>query len=319
MTKNAHHDAQYDLYDLETLQEVLEKARPFAKQGKVADYIPELAKALPETLGVTVMPIGQAPLSAGDCGVPFTMQSISKVFTLLLALIDHGEEKLFEHVGMEPTGDHFDSMVRLELTEPGKPFNPMINAGAIAVTSLIRGSTPQEKTDRILAFVRKLAADESIAIDEEVYRSEAATADRNRSLAYFLKHNGVISGNVEEHLEVYFRQCSIRVTCAQIAHMGMILANGGIDPDSGEILIPERYVQIAKAFMLTCGMYNASGEFAIKVGIPAKSGVAGGILAVVPGRMGIGTISPALSEKGNSVAGCRILQELAARWRLSIY
>ncbi|GFR38232.1 glutaminase [Insulibacter thermoxylanivorax] len=319
MTKDAHYDAQYDLYDLETLQEMLEKARPFAKQGKVADYIPELAKASPETLGVTVMPIGQAPLSAGDCGVPFTMQSISKVFTLLLALIDHGEEKLFEHVGMEPTGDHFDSIVRLELAEPGKPFNPMINAGAIAVTSLIRGSTPQEKTDRILAFVRKLAADESIAIDEAVYRSEAVTADRNRSLAYFLKHNGVIGGDVEEHLEVYFRQCSIRVNCVQIARMGMILANGGIDPDSGEILIPERYVRIAKAFMLTCGMYNASGEFAIKVGIPAKSGVAGGILAVVPGRMGIGTISPALNEKGNSVAGCRILQELAARWRLSIY
>jgi glutaminase len=306
-------------YRVEELQEIVRDARRYCDAGRVADYIPELAKASKHTLGVTVYPIHQPPVSAGDCGTRFTMQSISKVFTLLIALMDNGEEKLFERVGMEPTGDNFNSMVKLELVEPGKPFNPMINAGAITVSSLIHGRSPAEKVERILSFIRKLAADDSICVDEAVYRSEAATADRNRSLAYFLKHNQVIEGDVEQHLEVYFRHCSILVSCEHIARMAMILANGGVDPASGESLIPPRYVQIAKVFMTTCGMYNASGEFAIKVGIPAKSGVSGGILAVVPGRMGIGTIGPALSDKGNSVAGVYMLQQLSARWQLSIF
>src|SRR5690606_34431895 len=159
----------------------------------------ELAKASRHTLGATIYPIDGEPISLGDCDSMFTLQSISKVFTLLLALMDNGEEKLFTHVGMEPTGDNFDSMVRLELVEPGKPFNPMINAGAITVTSLISGSSTSEKIERILTFIRRLAGDEHIRIDEQVARSEAATADRNRSLAYFLKHNKVISGDVEAH------------------------------------------------------------------------------------------------------------------------
>lgn len=303
----------------EALETALAQAKEYCHQGKTADYIPELRKAPPHLLGATVYPLDDTPVSVGDCEATFTMQSISKVFSLVLALMDNGEDKLFEHVGMEPTGDNFASMVKLELTSPGKPFNPMINAGAIAVTSLIAGSSPQEKVDRLLSFVRMIAGDDTLAIDQSVYESEARTADRNRSLAYFLKHNEVISGDVEQHLQVYFQQCSIKVTCQHIARMAAVLANHGVDPESGAPLIPRRYVQIAKVFMVTCGMYNASGEFAIKVGIPAKSGVAGGIMAVVPGRMGIGVFGPALSEKGNSIAGFHLLQHLSHAWDLSIY
>lgn len=303
----------------ETLDQALARAKTYGHQGQTADYIPELRKTPPHLLGATVYPINGTPISVGDCGEKFTMQSISKVFSLILALMDNGEEKLFEHVGMEPTGDNFASMVKLELTSPGKPFNPMINAGAIAVSSLIAGQSPQEKVKRLLDFVRLIAGDDTLTIDQNVYESEARTADRNRSLAYFLKHNKVISGDVEQHLQVYFKQCSILVTCQHIARMAMVLANNGIEAESGKPLIPRRYVQIAKVFMVTCGMYNASGEFAIKVGIPAKSGVAGGIMAVVPGKMGIGTFGPALSDKGNSIAGFHLLEHLSQAWELSIY
>ncbi|GIQ67217.1 glutaminase A [Xylanibacillus composti] len=305
--------------DRVVLEELLQQSRAYSAKGKVADYIPELAKRAPNSLGITVHRIDREPVSAGDCGTSFTLQSISKVFSLILALMDQGEERIFNKVGMEPTGDNFNSMVKLELVNPGKPFNPMINAGAIAISSMIAGKTPDERFARLLAFIRTMAGDDTIAVNSNVYESEAATADRNRSLAYFLKHNQVLEGSVEDHLEVYFKHCSIEVTCRHIARMAMILANNGVDPESGQKLIPRRYVQIAKVFMITCGMYNASGEFAIQVGIPAKSGVSGGILAVVPGQMGIGVIGPALSEKGNSVAGVQLLQSLSARWDLSIF
>jgi glutaminase len=301
------------------LTDLLHEARGHCWKGKVADYIPELAKASPSTLGMTIHRIGEKPISVGDCPEVFSLQSISKVFTLMLALMDRGEDWIFDKVGMEPTGDNFNSMVKLELVESGKPFNPMINAGAIAISSLIEGRTIEERVERILDFVRRMTGDSSIGFDSRVFQSESATADRNRSLAYFLKHNKILEGNVEEHLEVYFKHCAIKVNCSHVARMAMILANNGIDPDSGEELVPRRYVQIAKVFMTSCGMYNASGEFAIKAGLPAKSGVSGGILALVPGQMGIGVIGPALSTKGNSVAGVYLLEQLSQAWDLSIY
>lgn len=235
-------------------------------------------------------------MSAGDHGLSFTMQSISKVFTLLLALIDQGEEGVFRKVGMEPTGDDFNSMLKLELVEPGIPFNPLINAGAIVISSLIQGKAPEEKIERILAFFRKLTDDPSLTYNETVYRSESATAHRNRSLAYFLKDNQVLTDDVEDVLEVYFKHCSVEVSCRHVARMALVLALNGKDPSTGEELIPRRFVQIAKTFMITCGMYNASGEFAIRVGLPAKSGVSGGIMTLVPGRCGIGVISPSRKQ-----------------------
>lgn len=304
----------------ERLPEWVEASRAYASKGRVASYIPGLAHAPQQALGITLCHLSGASVTAGDCGMRFTLQSISKVFTLLLALMDRGEQAVFEKVGMEPTGDDFNSMLKLELVEPGKPFNPLINAGAIVISSLIEGRTPEEKADRIVRFVRELAGgDASIGINADMYRSEASTANRNRSLAYFLKDNDVLDEEVEPTLDVYFRQCSIETTCAQVARMALVLASGGVDPATGRELVPRRYVRIAKSFMVTCGMYNASGEFAIQVGIPAKSGVSGGILAVVPGELGIGLIGPALNEKGNSIAGVHLLQQLSERYDWSIF
>lgn len=305
--------------DERILADLIAGSRSQCQLGKVADYIPMLAQASVDTLGIAVHRIGEQPVEAGDHPELFTMQSISKVFTLILALMDWGEAYIFDKVGMEPSGDNFNSMVKLELVDPGRPFNPMINAGAIAVSSLIKGATPQIKFRRILSFIRTIAGDHSLDYDLEVFNSELATADRNRSLGYFLKHNRFLDGNVEAHLQVYFKHCSIAVSCKHLARMAMIMANNGIDPATGKVLIPRRYVQIAKVLMLSCGMYNASGEFAIQVGIPAKSGVSGAIMAIVPGRMGISVIGPALSNKGNSVAGVHLLQKLSEKWQLNMF
>ncbi|WP_423227525.1 glutaminase A [Paenibacillus filicis] len=297
----------------------LEESRRHSVNGAPASYIPELAHAPADALGITIASADGRQLTFGDCGISFTLQSISKVFTLLLALMDQGEEGVFRKVGMEPTGDDFNSMLKLELVEPGIPFNPLINAGAIVISSLIRGQTPAEKTGRILAFFRELTGDPALTWNEQVRASEASTAHRNRSLAYFLKDNRVLDEDVEEVLDVYFRHCSIEATCQHIAKLALVLALGGKDPATGRQLVPRRYVQIAKSFMITCGMYNASGEFAIKVGLPAKSGVAGGILALVPGRYGIGVIGPALNDKGNSVAGVQLLQTMSEACDWSIF
>ncbi|EXX89156.1 glutaminase [Paenibacillus darwinianus] len=304
------------------LPEWVETSRKLSASGKVAQYIPELAGAPAGALGITILGPGPGDLlQAGDVGCRFTMQSISKVFTLLLALMDRGEDGVFAKVGMEPTGDDFNSMLKLELVEPGIPFNPMINAGAITVTSLIEGEDPLTKFDRILAFFRKLSGDPELTYNPRVYKSEALTAHRNRSLAYFLKDNAVLGPDedVEDILDVYFKHCSIEVDCGHLARLGLVLALDGKDPVDGTQLIPTRYVQIVKTFMFSCGMYNASGEFAIRVGIPAKSGVAGGILAVVPDRYGIGVIGPALNRYGNSTAGVHLLETLSGALDWSLF
>ena len=189
--------------------------------------------------------------------------------------------------------------------------NPMINAGAIVTTSLIKGASPQEKEERMLKFFRRLAKNDNIGINYDVYKSEKMSGDRNRAMAYLLKNDGFIDGDVEEVLDLYFKQCSIEIDAVDLARIGMNLASYGIDVENGERVISERVSRMVKTFMVTCGMYDASGEFAIKVGIPAKSGVGGGIMASVPNRMGIGVYGPSLDKKGNSVAGVKILEDLS--------
>ena len=292
---------------------------PHAASGKVASYIPELSKAPHDALGITLLNTDGVSASAGDCDMHFTMQSISKVFTLILALMDNGEEVVFSKVGMEPTGDNFNSMLKLELVRPGIPFNPLINAGAIMVSSLIHGGSQEEKSERILTFFKELSGNDNLDYDLPVFHSELETGHLNRSIAYFLKGNGVLHGDVEEVLSIYFRHCSIMVNCADLSRMALVLACDGTDPLTGKNLIPRRYVQIAKTFMTTCGMYNASGEFAIQVGLPAKSGVSGGILALVPGRYGIGVIGPALNDKGNSQAGIQLLETISREMNWSMF
>jgi glutaminase len=300
------------------LEEVIKKCRPYSSQGKVADYIPELKKANPQALGITIATCEGEIVSVGDCDTFFTLQSISKVISLILALEDCGEEVVFQKVGMEPTGDPFNSIIHLETLHDNKPFNPMINAGAIAVASLIKGKNVEERFQRILSLLQKMTSNPKLTLNEQVYESEKKTGDRNRSLAYFMKSTGTIETDVEEALDLYFRFNSINIQCSDLAKIGCFFANQGRLSNNKEELVSATHVRIVKTIMFTSGMYNASGEFAIHVGFPAKSGVSGGILASVPGKMGIGVIGPAINEKGNSVAGVQVLRSLSEDLSLSM-
>lgn len=298
----------------QAVDQAIEQGRKYVGQGEVATYIPELGRADSKALGATLARPGGWTYSAGDCDQPFTLQSVSKVFALLLALDHFGPKEVFERVGMEPTGDPFNSLLKLELLEPSKPLNPMINAGALAVCGLLVEGWGDEAFDRLAFFVRQAAKNPAIDIDSSVYHSERLTADRNRALAYFLKDAGAIRVDVEKVLDIYFRQCSLQVTCADLAQLGLFLAVR--DTSLGGKIENFRTVN---AFLVTCGMYNASGEFAVRVGLPAKSGVSGAVLALVPDELGIGVYGPALESRGNSVGGVEFLVALSRELNLSIF
>ncbi|MDW8799891.1 glutaminase A [Clostridium sp. A1-XYC3] len=301
------------------LEGLVENNRVYTAGGKVASYIPELGKANKDSLGIWITTLQGEEYFAGDFEERFTIQSISKVITLMLAILDNGKEYVFKKVGMEATADAFNSIINLETKNPQRPLNPMINSGAIATVSLIAGDGRDNTFERILKFTRKITGNPDININEDVYHSESITGDRNRALAYFMKSTGVIENDVEDVLDVYFKQCSIEGTCKDIARVGAVLANNGVLPWSGERIIPVYVARIVKTIMLTCGMYDASGDAAVKIGIPCKSGVGGGILAAAPGRMGIGVFGPALDQKGNSSGGMRLLEELSKELDLSIF
>ncbi len=301
------------------LQKIIEDNKKYTNYGQVASYIPELKNARQEDLGLCIIDKNNNVYKAGDCDKKFTIQSISKTVVLAMALMDNDWSYVFSKVGMEPSGDPVNSIMKLETNYNKKPCNPMINAGAIVTTGLIKGSSLKEKEERMLEFFRKLAKNDNIDINYEVYESEKATGDRNRAMGYLLKNDGFIEGNVEEVLDLYFKQCSIEIDTVDLARMGVNLASYGVDIETGERLIDERVSRIVKTFMVTCGMYDASGEFAIKVGIPAKSGVGGGIMASVPNQMGIGVYGPALDSKGNSIAGIKILEDLSSKLKLNMF
>lgn len=307
------------MYTKSELTRFVEEAKQYARYGKVADYIPALGKADPNDLSVAICAPGGTVIDAGDTTHKATLQSISKIIALALVLMDRGEQEVFKKVGMEPTGDPFNSIAKLEEIQPAKPLNPMINAGALAVTHMIAGASVEERFERLLQFVRKLAGNPTISYSEEVARSEFKTAFLNRSLCYFLKQHGIINEDVEELMDLYTKQCAIEMTCIDLARIGLVFAMDGRDPFTDEQIMPLDVARICKTFMVTCGMYNASGEFAIKIGIPAKSGVSGGILAAVPGRFGIGIFGPALDEKGNSITGMKLLELLSKAYSLSIF
>ncbi|MFD1705959.1 glutaminase A [Siminovitchia sediminis] len=301
------------------LNEFVKEARTYAKYGKVADYIPALGKANANDLSIAIRyPDGEC-ISAGDVEKKMTLQSISKVITLALVLMDRGPEEVFKYVGMEPTGDPFNSIAKLEETTPAKPLNPMINAGALVVTHLIKGGSADNRFERLLPFVQTLANNPAISVNEEIARSEFETSNLNRALCYFLKHHRVINEDIEELMDLYTRQCAIEVSSLELARIGLVFALDGVDPESGKQIIPEDIARLCKTFMVTCGMYNASGEFAIKIGIPAKSGVSGGIMGSVPEKFGIGIFGPALDDKGNSIAGIKLLEMLSERYHLSMF
>lgn len=289
------------------LEHALAQGRGVLGEGVVASYIPELAKADGTMLGGCIMTSGGQVYEAGDCDVRFTMQSVSKVASLLLALETTGFETVFSKVGMEPTGDRFDSVLQLELKD-WRPFNPMINAGAIITADCIHADDPFA---RFLDLTRLLCSDPDIRLDERTYLSEKATGTRNRSIAYLLKAEGILRGEPEEVLDVYFRMCSVTVTARDLARFALVLSLGGVDPDTGKRLADGKIVRAVKTLMMLCGMYDESGDYAVRVGLPSKSGVGGGIMAVGPHGVGIGTFGPALNKKGNSVGGKKMMQALS--------
>ena len=303
------------------LSQLIEQCRPDTNNGKVANYIPALAKADPHALGVYILDRNGLSSSAGDSQVRFTIQSIVKPILLLQALMDNGEEFVRSRVGVESTGKPFDAIniadaVNQEILS--EHINPMVNMGAIVLCTLIKGENYRERFDRLLELARKLANNPEIDVDEEVYLSEKATGNKNRALAFLMRSCGLLDGDVEEVLDCYFRACSIRVDCRDLARIAFVLSNKGRDFIGNE-LFPARYAHYVNAVMMTCGMYDGAGDFAVTVGVPAKSGVGGGIMAVVPGRMGIGIYSPALNKKGNSIAGLRMLRRLSRQLELSIF
>ncbi len=300
------------------MSEIAEEMRQRPDRGEVATYIPELARADRQAFGITVIGNDGAVAAAGDCDTPFSVQSITKVFTLTLALGMVGD-RLWRRVGREPSGNPFNSIVQLEL-EKGVPRNPFINAGAIAVTDVIlSGHQPREALGEILRFIRELAEDPTIAIDEAVAASEKRTGFRNAALANFMKSYGVLDNPVDFTLGVYFHHCAIAMSCRQLAMAGRYLAHEGRNPTTGFLVIsPERARRI-NAIMLTCGHYDGSGEFAYRVGLPGKSGVGGGILAIAPGKASIAVWSPGLDAAGNSHLGRLALETLTKRMSWSIF
>lgn len=305
--------------ELETVvREIAEEMRARPDRGEVASYIPELARADANAFGIAVVDREGRVVAGGDADVAFSIQSISKVFTLTLALGKIGD-RLWRRVGREPSGSPFNSIVQLE-NEHGIPRNPFINAGAIAVTDVIlSGHQPRDTLGEILRFLQFLAEDPAIGIDEAVAASEQRTGFRNRALANYMKSFDVLENPVDYTLGVYFHHCAIAMSCRQLAMAGRFLAHNGRNPSTGlSVVSPERARRI-NAIMLTCGHYDGSGEFAYRVGLPGKSGVGGGILAVAPGKASIAVWSPGLDASGNSHLGRIALERLTQRMGWSIF
>lgn len=297
------------------LNELYEKYR-LIEDGEVADYIPELALAKPEWFGICVVTTDGKIFEVGDCDKLFTIQSISKAFIFGLALEDHGREYVNSKVSVEPTGEAFNSIVLDEVTN--RPYNPMVNAGAIATTDLIKGKGVTERLKRILEMFRRFTGRE-LDINVPIFLSEKETGDRNRAMAYLMRNFGMITEKIDETLDLYFQQCSLMVNAHDLAMMAATLGNEGVNPITGERALDEHYVQDVISVMLTCGMYDYSGEWVYRVGLPAKSGVGGGITAIAPGKLGIGTFSPLLDRKGNSVRGIKVCEDLSRDFGLHLF
>ncbi len=284
--------------------------------GKLADYIPELSKADPNWFGICVVTLDGVAYSSGDTEQPFTIQSISKPFIYGAALSDRGRNFVSRRIGVEPSGDAFNSISLNPQT--GAPLNPMINAGAIASTSMVEGDDAEAQWRQIERVIASFTGRQTI-LDETVYRSESKTGFRNRAIAWMLKNFGIIDGDPMASLENYFRQCSLQVTFQDLAYMAATLANHGVHPLTGATALPAEHVERVLSVMATCGMYDYAGSWLYEVGMPAKSGVGGGIIAVVPGRFGIGIFSPLLDEKGNSVRGIETCKQISRDFGLHVF
>ena len=302
----------------ELVAAVHQDIQPQFGSGRVADYIPALARIDPRQFGLAIATSTGETAAVGDSQVPFSIQSVSKVFTLTLALGRVGDA-LWRRVGREPSGSPFNSIVQLE-RELGIPRNPLINAGALVVTdAILAGRPPQVAVAEILAYLRELSDDLRITVDREVAQSEADTGFRNASLANFIRSFDNLSNPVPDVLETYFNQCALRMNCVQLARAGLFLAHGGIDPLTGHRVVDGQAARRINAIMMTCGHYDASGDFAFRVGLPGKSGVGGGILAIAPQRASIAVWAPGLNAAGNSLVGALALESLSRRTGWSVF
>lgn len=299
----------------ELLEEAYRRGKAKIPYGNVATYIPELGKANPEDLGISICTRDFEHFNIGDTDKRFTIQSISKIVSLAIALDMFGPDKVFRRVDMEPSGEAFNSLIDLD-TKSNKPMNPMINSGAITVASMLIGHvTVEEETE----IIRKICMDDEITINQEIFESEMNHISRNRAIAYLLESKGLIS-NVEETLKFYTSICSLQVTAGSLATMGMVFANDGKTSHKGDDRIfSNRTTEIVKTIMLTCGMYDRSGRFAVDVGIPTKSGVGGGLVSVADDLAGIGIYGPALDDKGNCIAGPPALKYLSTELQLHLF
>jgi glutaminase len=284
------------------------------KTGRVADYIPELTKANPDHFGISVATIDGHLYEVGDTKVPFTIQSISKPVVFALALEELGEKIVESTIGVEPSGEAFNS---IRLNRRDLPFNPMVNAGAIACSGLIYRSARSKAFDLIRETISRLAG-RKLDVDDAVFESERATGDRNRAIAWLLKNYSVLEGDVDEVLDIYFRQCAILVTARDLAIMAATLANRGINPVTGEMIFSPINVARTLSVMTSSGMYDYAGEWVYRVGVPAKSGVGGGIIASLPSQIGLGTFSPRLDGYGNSVRGIKVCENISAHFGLHV-
>ncbi|EII3001379.1 glutaminase B [Vibrio cholerae] len=301
----------------EILASIIEEVRPLTSKGIVADYIPALAKVPSEKLGVAVFTNQGEVITAGDAQEGFSIQSISKVLSLTLAMGLYQPDELWSRVGKEPSGQAFNSLIQLEM-EQGIPRNPFINAGAIVVCDMLQSrlSAPRQ---RLLEFVRQLSGEPLIAYDKVVAASEMMHSDRNAAIAYLMRSFGNFHNEVIPVLHNYFHACALKMSCVELAKTFSYLANKGVSVVTGETVITPTQSKQTNALLATCGLYDGAGEFAYRVGMPGKSGVGGGIIAVVPGEMTIAVWSPALDQSGNSLAGTRALELLAQRIGRSIF
>lgn len=302
------------------MQQLLDELhRKYASEtaGHPATYIPELAKANPNDFAIVVTRIDGTQYKVGDWNKPFSLQSTSKPFIYGMALEEHGREFVRSKVGVEPTGEAFNSIMELE-KKTNRPYNPMINSGAIAISSFIKGHTFPERLDSMIKVFANYQGHD-VSIGKEVFESEKKTAHRNRSIAHLLRHFNVIDDRIDEALDLYFMQCSILSTAADLSLMAATLANQGVHPLTQKRAIPQEFVGDVLSLMFSCGMYDSSGEWAYTVGVPAKSGVSGAIFGVVPGEFGIAVYSPLIDEKGHSIRGLKVFEELSKRCQLSIF
>ncbi len=298
------------------LAEIAEEVRPLLPLGAPADYIPALARVPRDRFGMAVRTLEGRVHAVGDASIPFSIQSISKVFTFILALRAVGD-RLWDRIQREPSGDPFNSPILLE-QERGIPRNPFINAGALVVADILLEAI-QDPREELLRFLRARSGSESVRVDPEVAESERSTGHRNAALAYLLKSFGNLRNRVEEVLDFYFFQCSLEMDCRDLASSFLFLANRGLCPVSGERILEPSPAKRTAALMLTCGTYDAVGDFVYRVGLPAKSGVGGGIAAILPGRLAAAVWSPGLNSKGNSLAGTQALELFTTRTGISIF